>query len=633
MPDSTEFRTPLPEGLITVLFTDIVDSSRLKNSMEGDTAARRDAKFRSQIKEPHDKIILDCIKESRGHKVKSTGDGYLFTFTDAEEAVLCALKIQNVFRVNAVNTPLGPLQIRIGLHTGIASPTDDDYVASAVDKAAQIQSQAAPGEVFVSHETCALVERLKGVEIEEAGVFDLKGLDSQKLYRVSRSGDAQSANPSTSRSPVVSEIQNPYEFALTANTKTFKGRELEIQELLESIATGTHTAVFGLQRMGKTSLIEEGLRKELESRSDLNNSVFVVKIDMQRLGGAQVMYRDFVYAIIEGLVEKISSLGLGRNVQNLRRTHDILSSGQYQRGDRTEFFSVFAKLLSGLSNATHRRAILFIDEFSEVRKVIERNKSALHNNPSRTSKLLPHDMYIDVPFIHHLSSLLKDPQLKKQITFIVSVRPFISEYDEREGLQLLKLMKPITLYHLDEKAAKQLITEPLSGQVTYERGTVDYLYWLTAGHPYLLQFILKLIIDKIIREGRAMVTPQDIKTVEERMVTEGPAFDAPFAVLISDYSVDEVTHPKESLLGKGLLALIAYLGRDQEEAWVLSHEIFDALERYKTPIGKTSSLLSQLTRTKIVEEASVEGTLKYRLSIPLLRQRFLRQNLYLKYFH
>jgi class 3 adenylate cyclase len=621
----------LPSGLITTMFTDIVSSTKLKNMMEGETVARRDAKFRSAIKEPHDKAILSCVQDAGGREVKPTGDGYICTFTDAEEAVLCALKIQDKLRLNPIVTPLGPLQIRIGLHTGMASAVQGDYISSAMDKAACVQTQAMPGDVFVSEQTHVLVRQLRGVTFELVGVFELKGLASENLYRVRRF-NSTALDESRLQNTSKAELQNPYEFALTANPRTFKGRELETQELIESIESGTHTAVFGLQRMGKTSLIEEGLRRELDALPELSRTILPIKIDIQRLGGTQVTYRDFVHAIIEAIVEKISEMGLGRSVQNLRAlTRDIFNTSQYQRGDRTEFFSVFAKILGGLTDVTRRRIILFLDEFSEVRRVIERNKIVLQNNPSRTSKLLPHDMYIDVPFIHHLGSLLKDQNLKKQITFIVTVRPFIAEYDEREELQLLKLMKPITLYHLQEAAAKELITEPLKGQVTYDPRAVDYLYRLTVGHPYLLQFMLKLVIDKINRERRSQVRREDIKSVEERMTLEGPAFDAQFAVLISDYSIDEVTHPKEALLGKGLLALIAHRGQEQDDSWVSANGIFEALTRHKVPIEKTASLLSQLTRTKILEEMNLGGDLQYRLSIPLLRERFVRQNLYFKY--
>jgi len=343
--------------------------------------------------------------------------------------------------------------VRIGLHTGIASPTGDDYIASAMDKAARVESKAESGQVFLSRETHTLViGKLRGVDFEKVGMFELKGLESEDLYRAFRTGVTTSETHPPRLSPhngPLAQLQNPYEFDTTASRKTFKGRAMEIEELLDSIETGTHTAIFGLQRMGKTSLIEEGLRGGLEGRADLGKAVLLVKIDMQRLGGVQVKYRDFVHEIIEAVVEKVASMGLGREVQNLRAlTRELFTPSQYHRGDRTEFFSVLAKLLGGFANATHRRIVLFIDEFSEVRKVIERNKTALQHNPLRTSNLLPHDMYIDVPFIHHLSSLLKDQELKQKFTLIVLVRPFISEYDEREDLQLLKLMKPITLYYL-----------------------------------------------------------------------------------------------------------------------------------------------------------------------------------------
>jgi serine/threonine protein kinase len=249
----------------------------------------------------------------------------------------------------------------------------------------------------------------------------------------------------------MAEFENPYEFDTTASSRTFKGRSAELDELVEAIGSGTHTAIFGLQRMGKTSLIDEGLKERLDQSPDTGKKVLLAKIDLQGLGGEQVKYRDLLHAIIEAISEKVLSLGIGRSVQDLRGlTNELFAASRYERGDRTQFFSMFAKLLRGFADAAHRRIVLFIDEFSEVRKVIERNKIALQRNPLRTGSLLPHDMYLDVPFMHHLSSLLKDRELKRKFTLIVLVRPFMAEYDEKEGLQILKLMKPITLYYLEE---------------------------------------------------------------------------------------------------------------------------------------------------------------------------------------
>src|SRR5204863_7105580 len=136
-----------------------------------------------------------------------------------------------------------------------------------------------------------------------------------------------------------------------------------------------------------------------------------------------------------------------------------------------------------------------------------------------------------------------------------------------------------------------------------------YLHRLTAGHPYLLQFILKQLVARIKRERRRTITLADVKAIEERMISEGPGYDAQFAVVISDYSVSEVMSEQEAELGKGALALIAKIGHEQAGGWVLEEQIFNELLKHGISAEKSASLLSQLVRTKIVEEDSSEDTL------------------------
>ena len=88
------FMKSLPSGIITAMFTDIVESTRIKGQMAGETSARRDTRYRQEIKEPHDAIVLSCVSDAGGYIVNPTGDGFCITFVDAEEAVLCALRIQ-----------------------------------------------------------------------------------------------------------------------------------------------------------------------------------------------------------------------------------------------------------------------------------------------------------------------------------------------------------------------------------------------------------------------------------------------------------------------------------------------------------------------------------------------------------
>ena len=80
---------------------------------------------------------------------------------------------------------------------------------------------------------------------------------------------------------------------------------------------------------------------------------------------------------------------------------------------------------------------------------------------------------------------------------------------------------------------------------------------------------------------------------------------------------------------KGLLALVAKLGQHQH-GWVTAREIYERLAKYKVPEEKTASLLSQFTRTYILEEGTVDERLRYRLAVPLVQERFVRQNLHFK---
>src|SRR5216110_3964380 len=176
MPTKQSVAKSTPRGVVTVMFTDIVDSSRLKSAMAGESSAARDANYHSQIKGPHDQLVLRCVAESGGHKVNSTGDGYCCTFADAEAAVQCALRLQNALNESPIEAPGGPLKLRIGLHTGHAEPLGGEYASSTLDVASRVQSRASGGEILVTRETQILVNRrLRGVRFVEAGSCDLKG--------------------------------------------------------------------------------------------------------------------------------------------------------------------------------------------------------------------------------------------------------------------------------------------------------------------------------------------------------------------------------------------------------------------------------------------------------------------------
>src|SRR6478735_3498897 len=113
--------TELPSGTVTFLFTDVEGSTRL---WEEHPDAMREALAR------HDEILREAILEHEGHVVKTTGDGVHAAFDTAPAAAIAALTAQIRF-CNTSWGELGPLGVRMGLHTGSAEQRDGDYYGSA----------------------------------------------------------------------------------------------------------------------------------------------------------------------------------------------------------------------------------------------------------------------------------------------------------------------------------------------------------------------------------------------------------------------------------------------------------------------------------------------------------------------
>ncbi len=104
-----EFLTGVRRGeepdrmLATVLFTDIVDSTRRARELG-------DRRWRGLL-DAHDEVTRRLIEEYGGRLIKSTGDGILATFDGPGRGVRCATALRDELRA------LG-LEIRAGLHTG-----------------------------------------------------------------------------------------------------------------------------------------------------------------------------------------------------------------------------------------------------------------------------------------------------------------------------------------------------------------------------------------------------------------------------------------------------------------------------------------------------------------------------------
>jgi len=160
---------PVERALATVLFTDIVDSTK-------QAAEMGDSRWRELLAE-HDRRARRSVEAERGRLVKNTGDGVLASFDGPARAIHAARELQDSLE------PLG-LQIRSGVHTGECERIGDDLGGIAVHIGARVGSAAGPGEVLVSQTVRDLVVG-SGIEFEDRGQRELKGVPGEwRLFRV-----------------------------------------------------------------------------------------------------------------------------------------------------------------------------------------------------------------------------------------------------------------------------------------------------------------------------------------------------------------------------------------------------------------------------------------------------------------
>ncbi|HEY6153507.1 MAG TPA: nickel-binding protein [Candidatus Udaeobacter sp.] len=156
-------------GVRTVLFTDVVNSTILTQSL-GDEAALA-------ILGVHDAIVRDALSASGGREIKHTGDGIMASFVSAAGAVRCAIQIQRELDKHAQANPMSALKVRVGAAVGEPVEQHNDLFGSTVQLAARLCSHAQPEQILVSN-TIAELCLGKGLLFEDVGEVTLKGFNS-----------------------------------------------------------------------------------------------------------------------------------------------------------------------------------------------------------------------------------------------------------------------------------------------------------------------------------------------------------------------------------------------------------------------------------------------------------------------
>jgi predicted ATPase len=190
----------LPSGTVTFLFTDVEGSTRLLHELGAE-------RFGEALAE-HRRILRQAFGARGGVEVDTQGDAFFVAFPTAPGALAAARAIGD-------GLAPGPIQVRVGLHTGTPLLTDEGYVGADVHRAARIAACGHGGQVLVSAATVALV----GTDgLRDLGEHRLKDLSApERIYQL---GEGE-----------FPALKSLYQTNLPIPSTQFLGREKEIIEV------------------------------------------------------------------------------------------------------------------------------------------------------------------------------------------------------------------------------------------------------------------------------------------------------------------------------------------------------------------------------------------------------------------
>ncbi|MGH9134933.1 MAG: adenylate/guanylate cyclase domain-containing protein [Ilumatobacteraceae bacterium] len=171
----------LPSGFVTMLMTDVEGSTALVHRL-GD-------RYRELLNEVRS-ILRDTAVRAGGKVVETRADEFFAVFESPRSAVETAVAVQRDLRARVWPDDVD-VRVRIGIHSGYPTQTDDNYIGVAVHTAARISAAAHGGQILVSADTREAARDViaDGVRFRSLGQYRLRGLpEPVSLFQVGARG-------------------------------------------------------------------------------------------------------------------------------------------------------------------------------------------------------------------------------------------------------------------------------------------------------------------------------------------------------------------------------------------------------------------------------------------------------------
>lgn len=172
--------------MVTMVFTDLVNSTAVKNHLPGSDITARNRIYRDTILLPHRQRVENSLNSYNGRKVETIGDAFFLVFPNPIPAVQWAVAIQINHLEEPISTPLGSLQLKIGMHTGCPLAEGNNFIGQEVDYTARVAALANAGQILLSEVTAAFVRSagIANLALHSHGERDLKGIGTVPIFEL-----------------------------------------------------------------------------------------------------------------------------------------------------------------------------------------------------------------------------------------------------------------------------------------------------------------------------------------------------------------------------------------------------------------------------------------------------------------
>ena len=217
----------------------------------------------------HDAVSKSAVERNRGTIVKMTGDGIHAAFDRPLDALIATLEIQQ--QLSTAETADGlPLPLRCGLHAGIDERRDGDFYGRSVNRAARIMCAAHGGQMLLSKAVAEQVNGMlpDGASLRDLGVVRLRDLSNPEHI-------FQLLHPKLRADfPALRSLEGTPN-NLTQQLNSFIGRERELAEIREMLASNRLVTLLGMGGIGKSRL---SMQLAAEVLDDFPDGVWFVEL-------------------------------------------------------------------------------------------------------------------------------------------------------------------------------------------------------------------------------------------------------------------------------------------------------------------------------------------------------------------